>query len=77
MTDRPDAADDVALVRAVADGSQAALAVLYDRHVDAVFAAACRLTSDRQVAEEVVQETFLALWNRAELFDPATVGHGD
>ncbi len=72
MTDRPDAADDVALVRAVADGSQAALAVLYDRHVDAVFAAACRLTSDRQVAEEVVQETFLALWNRAELFDPAT-----
>jgi RNA polymerase sigma-70 factor (ECF subfamily) len=29
------------------------------------------LTSDRQVAEEVVQETFLALWNRAESYDPA------
>jgi RNA polymerase sigma-70 factor (ECF subfamily) len=55
----------------VAEGSQAALADLYDRHADAVFAAASRLTSDRQVAEEVVQETFLALWNRAELFDPA------
>jgi len=64
-------ADDAALVREVAAGSQAALGDLYDRYVDAVFAAASRLTSDRQVAEEVVQETFLALWNRAELFDPS------
>ncbi len=62
--------DDAALVRAVAGGSHDALAALYDRHGDAVFAAACRLTSDRGMAEEVVQETFLALWNRAETFDP-------
>jgi RNA polymerase sigma-70 factor (ECF subfamily) len=55
----------------VAAGSEAALGDLYDRYVDAVFAAASRLTSDRQMAEEVVQETFLALWNRAELFDPS------
>ena len=59
------------LVRAVADGSEEALAALYDRHVDGVHAVALRLTSDRHLAEEVVQETFLALWNRAELFDPA------
>lgn len=69
--DRSGALDDAALVREVAAGSEAALAKLYDRHADGVYAAACRLTSDRQVAEEVVQETFLALWNRAELFDPA------
>jgi RNA polymerase sigma-70 factor (ECF subfamily) len=70
--DRAGADEDVALVRAVAAGSQDALASLYDRHAEAVYAASCRLTSDRQVAEEVVQETFLALWNRAELFDPNT-----
>ena len=64
--------DDAALVREVATGSQDALAELYDRHASAVFAAACRLTTDRQMAEEVVQETFLAVWNRAELFNPAT-----
>jgi RNA polymerase sigma-70 factor (ECF subfamily) len=63
--------DDAALVRAVADGSHDALAALYDRHGDAVFAAACRLTADRGMAEEVVQETFLALWNRADTYDPA------
>ncbi len=63
-------ARDAELVRAVADGSEQALGILYDRHVESVFAAASRLTNDRQVAEEVVQETFLALWNRAELYDP-------
>ncbi len=62
---------DVGLVREVAAGSHDALADLYDRHADAVFASAYRLTSDRGLAEEVVQETFLALWNRADTFDPS------
>lgn len=63
-------AADGALVRAVAEGSHDALAVLYDRYVDSIFAVARRSTSDRGAAEEVVQETFLALWDRAETFDP-------
>jgi len=71
MTGDRQRGDDAALVREVAAGSEAALGMLYDQYVDAVYAAASRLTTDRQVAEEVVQETFLALWNRAELFDPA------
>jgi RNA polymerase sigma-70 factor (ECF subfamily) len=69
---RAGAIDEVELVRAVAAGSQDALAALYDRHAEAIFALALRTSDDRGVAEEVVQETFLALWNRAELFDPAT-----
>ncbi len=63
--------DDVALVHELVRGSEAALATLYDRYGDAIFASAYRLTADRGIAEEVVQETFLTLWNRAELFDPA------
>jgi RNA polymerase sigma-70 factor (ECF subfamily) len=61
--------DDADLVREVIDGSHDALAALYDRYAEGVYAVARRLTRDRQMAEEVVQETFLALWNRAELFD--------
>jgi RNA polymerase sigma-70 factor, ECF subfamily len=68
--------DEAALVRAVASGSEEALAALYDRHVDGVHAVALRLTGDRGIAEEVVSETFLALWNRAELFDPALASLG-
>ncbi len=67
----PGSSTDAALVRAVAEGSHDALAALYDRHADAVFASASRLTSDRGMAEEVVQETFLALWDRAETYDPS------
>ncbi len=73
---RAGAADEAALVLAVANGSDEALAALYDRHVDGVHAVALRLTGDRGIAEEVVQETFLALWNRAELFDPALASLG-
>lgn len=64
------------LVRAVASGSEEALGTLYDRHADGIHAVALRLTSDRQLAEEVVQETFLVLWNRAERFDPAVASLG-
>jgi RNA polymerase sigma-70 factor (ECF subfamily) len=70
MGHAPDPAIDVGLVRQVVAGSERALAELYDRHADTIYAAAYRLIGDRQTAEEVVQETFLALWNRAELFDP-------
>ena len=62
--------DDTVLVRELVRGSEAALSSLYDRYGEAIFASAYRLTADRGIAEEVVQETFLTLWNRAELFDP-------
>ncbi len=61
---------DAALVAAVAAGSEDALAALYDRHAAAIHATALRLAGDRQVAEDVVQEVFLTLWNRADRFDP-------
>src|SRR5215213_216645 len=67
---RTGAADDIALVDRLVCGSEAALAELYDRHADAIFALVNRMTSDRGIAEEVVQETFLTLWDRAETFDP-------
>jgi RNA polymerase sigma-70 factor, ECF subfamily len=64
-------ADDAALVEAMVAGSEAALEALYDRYVGGIFAAVYRMTSDRGVAEEIVQETFLTMWDRAESFDPA------
>ncbi len=71
MNGRGGPTDDAEVVLRMAAGSEAALETIYDRYASAIFAAAYRLTSDRGTAEEVVQETFLALWNRAESFDSA------
>ena len=65
-----DSEPDASLLAQMIRGSEEALAILYDRHVGAVFASAMRVSRDSWVAAEVVQETFLALWNRGELFDP-------
>lgn len=66
-----DTEPDAELVRQMIEGSQDALAALYDRHAGAVFAAAMRAGNDRWISAEVVQETFLTLWNRAESFEPS------
>jgi RNA polymerase sigma-70 factor, ECF subfamily len=68
---RDEAIPEACAVSRLIDGSEEALAHLYDKHAPAVFAQAARTSGDRWIAAEVVQETFLALWNRAEHFDPS------
>ena len=61
---------DATLVVAIGRWRQDALAEAYRRHAGAVFALARRVTSDQTLAEEVVQEVFLRIWNAPEKFDP-------
>ncbi len=61
---------DAALVVAIGRWREDALAEVYRRHGGAAFALARRLLNDQQLAEEVLQEVFLRLWNTPERFDP-------
>lgn len=56
--DRPDSL----LVDELASGSAAALAELFDRHVDAVFSYCFRRTASWHTAEDLTSAVFLELW---------------
>ncbi len=64
-------AEDVALVRRIATRDQAALGELYDRYGGLLLALATRVLGGPGEAEEVVQETFIQVWNQARAYDPA------
>ncbi len=61
---------DAALLFAISRYQQEALAEAYRHHAGAVFALARRLLAEPTLAEEIVQEVFLRLWNNPEKFDP-------
>jgi RNA polymerase sigma-70 factor (ECF subfamily) len=58
------------LVARIAAGDDSALASLYDRFASLVHGIAFRVTCERGLAEEVVQDVFTALWERPGAFDP-------
>lgn len=62
--------DEELMARMQAKDSQG-LDQLYTRYARLVFGIAFRTLNDRSEAEEVVQETFFSLYQKALLFDPA------
>jgi RNA polymerase sigma-70 factor (ECF subfamily) len=59
---------DSELMARVAAGDHEAFATLYDRHVRAVYGAVLRYLRDPAAAEEVVQETYLAMWQQPDRY---------
>ena len=52
-------------------GDEGAIRALYRQHGGAVFTVARSITGDRDLADEVVQQTFTKAWQAAERFDPS------
>jgi len=71
----PTAAELVALLRAVAaERDRQAFAALYRHFAPRVKSYGLRLRLRPDEAEELAQETLLAVWRKAALFDPARAG---
>ena len=64
-------ASDAQLVVAIGRFRHDALSEVYRRHAPATFGLARRIVGDGALAEEVVQEVFLRLWNQPDRFDAA------
>lgn len=71
----PHTPPDTELLHAIARGDEAALATLYDRYHSILLGLLLRILHSRVEAEDVLQEVFLQIWQRAANFDE-TRGRG-
>jgi len=62
--------DDALLAQRIRSGDRAALGELYDRYASLALATALRVVADRQLAEDLVHDAFVATWQKIERFDP-------
>jgi RNA polymerase sigma-70 factor (ECF subfamily) len=68
-----DSTDDV-LIRLLRAHPPEGAAALYDHYGRAVFSLALRIVGDRQIAEEITQDTFVRCWRSAERYNPQRGG---
>ena len=62
---------DHGLLALIGRGDRDAFARLYDLYGPAAYSLAARIVRDRELAADVVQNVFLAVWTGATQFDPA------
>ena len=62
--------DDAALLKRIVARDAGSVSALYDRHARLLFNLILRILRDRADAEDVLQEVFVAVWMRAESYNP-------
>jgi RNA polymerase sigma-70 factor (ECF subfamily) len=60
--------EDDALIRLVVVGKAEALSTLYDRYVRMIFGLAFNTVGDEQLAEEITQDVFIRIWEKASSY---------
>src|SRR4051794_7134454 len=69
LTRPPDPREDAQLLAAITDGDRAAFAELYRRHLPWLLVRLGRRCSSPELVDEVVQDTFVAVWRSAGRWD--------
>ena len=66
-----DRAVELDLLARVAKRERAAFEQLYDRYVNILYATAMKFLKEDADAQDVVQDVFIQIWDKAKLYDPA------
>jgi len=61
---------DVELLRRIAGGDRSAFSDFYDQYSGLLFSIAIKVLNDSREAEDVLQEVFVQIWNKADAYDP-------
>ncbi|HYN63384.1 MAG TPA: sigma-70 family RNA polymerase sigma factor [Candidatus Limnocylindrales bacterium] len=70
MTDSAQPLDDQLIAERLRSGDREALGMLYDRYASVAMAVAVRVVSDRELAEDLVHDAYVAVWQKIDRFDP-------
>jgi RNA polymerase sigma-70 factor (ECF subfamily) len=68
QSEKVETMDDTALLEAVAEGNQDAMAAVFDRYSRIVYCIALRVLREPSLAEDVMQEVLLQVWKRPQSF---------
>jgi RNA polymerase sigma-70 factor (ECF subfamily) len=71
MTNSAQPPDDQLLAERLRSGDREALGMLYDRYASVAMAVAVRVVTDRELAEDLVHDAYVAVWQKIDRFDPA------
>ena len=61
---------EIELLRRVAQGDRRGVEELYDRFSGVLFSTAYRVLNSQEAAEDVLQDVFVQIWEKAPLYDP-------
>ncbi len=62
---------EIELMRRIGQGDRRSFEELYDRFSGVLFSTAYRVLNNREAAEDVLQDVFIQIWEKAPLYDPA------
>jgi RNA polymerase sigma-70 factor (ECF subfamily) len=68
--DDPERKEIEALIKRMSVGDQGALSAFYDRFSATLFGLALRMLKDEMESEDVLQDAFLYIWNKAATYNP-------
>ena len=66
-----DSSEDIRLLQLTGQGDRAAFSRLYDRLSGVLFATVFSVLNNKEAAEDVLQDAFLMIWEKAPLYDAA------
>ena len=67
-----DLAAEIDFLRQIGQGDRRSFEALYDRFSGVLFSTAYRVLNNREAAEDVLQDVFIQIWEKAALYDPAS-----
>jgi RNA polymerase sigma-70 factor (ECF subfamily) len=67
----PELAAEIELMRLTGQGDRKSFEQLYERFSGVLFSTAYRVLNNPEAAEDVLQDVFVQIWDKAPLYDPA------